>query len=194
MTALDEQTVTVPGMRAAELVLPKLADQLAGLLAQRTNGATQMEEMLDSHSLAQARAHLSPAKREGGTSMPGVASGPAHTSCSKSAAPPPSPPLATWRPTPGSYPSPAAPAPPSAGNTPAAQGTRTSDKRSSSPRSPPSKTPPHTPTTTANEPKVNATTLPSSASRGAAATSCTPCCVTARRTNQPAPSHRSPLG
>ena len=61
MTALDEQTVTVPGTRAADLVLPKLADQLAGLLAQRAEAATQVEEMLDAHPLAQVL-----------TSMPGV--------------------------------------------------------------------------------------------------------------------------
>ncbi|NHC32815.1 IS110 family transposase [Dermacoccus nishinomiyaensis] len=61
MTALDEQTVTVPGTRAADLVLPKLADQLARLLAQRAEAATQVEEMLDAHPLAQVL-----------TSMPGV--------------------------------------------------------------------------------------------------------------------------
>ena len=49
MTALDEQTVTVPGTKAAELVLPKLANQLADLLQQRKEAAEQVEEMLDAH-------------------------------------------------------------------------------------------------------------------------------------------------
>lgn len=44
-TALSEQTVTVPGTRAAELVLPQLATTLAGLLAQRAQAAKQIEEM-----------------------------------------------------------------------------------------------------------------------------------------------------
>lgn len=50
--ALTEQSVTVPGTRAAEIVLPQLATQLAGLLAQRTATAAQIEEMLDAHPLA----------------------------------------------------------------------------------------------------------------------------------------------
>ena len=61
MTALDAQTVTVPGTKAAELVLPKLADQLADLLEQRANAAAQVEEMLDAHPLAKVL-----------TSMPGI--------------------------------------------------------------------------------------------------------------------------
>ncbi len=61
MTALDAQTVTVPGTKAAELVLPKLADQLADLLEQRAHAAAQVEEMLDAHPLAKVL-----------TSMPGI--------------------------------------------------------------------------------------------------------------------------
>lgn len=61
MTALDQQTVTVPGTKAAELVLPKLADQLASLLAQRAQAAAQVEEILDAHPLSQVL-----------TSMPGI--------------------------------------------------------------------------------------------------------------------------
>lgn len=51
--ALTEQTVTVPGTRAAELVLPQLAAQLQGLLAQRAQTANQVEEALDAHPLSQ---------------------------------------------------------------------------------------------------------------------------------------------
>ena len=61
MTALDEQSVTVPGTRAAELVLPQLADQLTSLLTQREQAAAQVEEMLDAHPLAAVL-----------TSMPGI--------------------------------------------------------------------------------------------------------------------------
>ena len=61
MTALDEQSVTVPGTRAAELVLPQLADQLTSLLTQREQAAAQVEEMLDAHPLAAVL-----------TSMPGL--------------------------------------------------------------------------------------------------------------------------
>jgi transposase len=59
--ALTQQTVTVPGARAAELVLPKLAATLAGLLDDRRQAAARVEEMLDAHPLATVL-----------TSMPGV--------------------------------------------------------------------------------------------------------------------------
>ena len=51
--ALTEQTVVVPGTRAAELVLPQMAAQLQGLLAQRAAAAKQVEEALDAHPLSQ---------------------------------------------------------------------------------------------------------------------------------------------
>src|SRR5690606_9143687 len=60
-TALGEQTVTVPGTRAAELVLPKLATTLRELLQQREQAAGQIEEMLDAHPLSTVL-----------TSMPGI--------------------------------------------------------------------------------------------------------------------------
>ena len=50
--ALAEQSVVVPGTRAAELVLPHLAAQLQDLLTQRDQAAAQVEEMLDAHPLA----------------------------------------------------------------------------------------------------------------------------------------------
>ena len=59
--ALTEQTVTVPGTRAAELVLPQLATTLAGLLTQRADAARQIEEMLDAHPLSKVL-----------TSVPGI--------------------------------------------------------------------------------------------------------------------------
>ncbi|GAA1608999.1 IS110 family transposase [Kribbella hippodromi] len=59
--ALTEQTVTVPGTRAAELVLPQLATTLSGLLTQRAEAARQIEEILDAHPLAKVL-----------TSIPGI--------------------------------------------------------------------------------------------------------------------------
>lgn len=61
MTALDEQTVTVPGTTAAETILPRLADSLRDVLRQRDQVATQVERMLDAHPLAGVL-----------TSMPGI--------------------------------------------------------------------------------------------------------------------------
>ncbi|ROO59787.1 transposase IS116/IS110/IS902 family protein [Micromonospora sp. Llam0] len=60
-TALDAQTVVVPGTTAAETVLPRLADSLRDLLRQRDQVAEQVEGMLDAHPLAPVL-----------TSMPGI--------------------------------------------------------------------------------------------------------------------------
>ncbi|WP_328850485.1 IS110 family transposase [Micromonospora globbae] len=61
MTALDEQTVTVPGTTAAETILPRLADSLRDVLQQRDQVAAEVERMLDAHPLASVL-----------TSMPGI--------------------------------------------------------------------------------------------------------------------------
>ncbi|MFV2126289.1 IS110 family transposase [Micromonospora sp. LOL_013] len=61
LTALDAQTVVVPGTTAAETVLPRLADSLRDLLRQRDQVAEQVEGMLDAHPLAPVL-----------TSMPGI--------------------------------------------------------------------------------------------------------------------------
>lgn len=53
LTALGEQTVTVPGTRAAEQVLPRLAEDLARVLDRRKRIAADLEEVLDEHPLAQ---------------------------------------------------------------------------------------------------------------------------------------------
>ena len=60
-TALDAQTVVVPGTTAAETVLPRLADGLSDLLRQRDQVAEQVERMLDAHPLSSVL-----------TSMPGI--------------------------------------------------------------------------------------------------------------------------
>lgn len=44
-TALDEQTVVVPGTDAAALIVPSLADQLKSVLDQRKLLATRIEEL-----------------------------------------------------------------------------------------------------------------------------------------------------
>ena len=51
--ALAEQTVTVPGMAAAELVIPQLAANIEALQAQRDTIAGHGSEMLESFPLAQ---------------------------------------------------------------------------------------------------------------------------------------------
>lgn len=61
LTALDEQTVTVPGTAAAERVLPNLARSLTNTLDQRRQIAAEVEQVLDAHPLAAVL-----------TSMPGV--------------------------------------------------------------------------------------------------------------------------
>ncbi|MEV6449665.1 IS110 family transposase [Amycolatopsis sp. NPDC051716] len=61
MTALGEQTVTVPGTAAADTVLPRLADSLKTVLQQRKQVAEQVEGILDAHPLAGVL-----------TSMPGI--------------------------------------------------------------------------------------------------------------------------
>lgn len=60
-TALDEQTVTVPGTEAAALIVPSLAGSLAAVLDQRKLLAGRIEELLDAHPLSKVL-----------TSMPGV--------------------------------------------------------------------------------------------------------------------------
>ncbi|MEU4745196.1 IS110 family transposase, partial [Actinosynnema sp. NPDC023658] len=52
MTALEEQTVTVPGTTAADTVLPRLADSLKTVRLQRKQVATEVEGLLDAHPLA----------------------------------------------------------------------------------------------------------------------------------------------
>lgn len=60
-TALNEQTVTVPGSTAAESVLPRLAESLKVTLRQRHSLESQIEEMFAAHPLSQVL-----------TSMPGI--------------------------------------------------------------------------------------------------------------------------
>lgn len=61
LAALPAQTVTVPGTKAAETVLPKLADSLKAVLLQRKQIAENIEEMFADHPLAEVL-----------TSMPGI--------------------------------------------------------------------------------------------------------------------------
>ncbi len=52
LAALDAQTVTVPGSKAAEIVLPHLADSLKEVLLQRKRICEDVERMLDDHPLS----------------------------------------------------------------------------------------------------------------------------------------------
>ncbi|MFD3941130.1 IS110 family transposase [Streptomyces sp. NPDC058611] len=52
-TALDEQTVIVPGTEAASLIIPGLAGSLAAVLDQRKLLASRIEELLEAHPLSQ---------------------------------------------------------------------------------------------------------------------------------------------
>jgi transposase len=61
LTALETQSVTVPGSKAAEIVLPKLADSLKEVLLQRKTIGEDVERMLDDHPLSRVL-----------TSMPGI--------------------------------------------------------------------------------------------------------------------------
>jgi transposase len=61
LAALDEQTVSVPGSRSAETILPRLADSLRDVLRHRDQVAGEVERMLDAHPLAKVL-----------TSMPGI--------------------------------------------------------------------------------------------------------------------------
>lgn len=60
-TALDEQTVVVPGTHAAALIVPSLANSLRAVLDQRKLLATRIEELLENHPLSKVL-----------TSMPGI--------------------------------------------------------------------------------------------------------------------------
>ncbi|WP_369383314.1 IS110 family transposase [Streptomyces sp. cg36] len=52
-TALDEQTVVVPGTDAAALIVPSLASSLQSVLEQRKLLAARIEELLEAHPLSQ---------------------------------------------------------------------------------------------------------------------------------------------
>lgn len=60
-TALDEQSVVVPGTDAAALIVPSLAGSLKAVLDQRKLLATRIEELLEAHPLSKVL-----------TSMPGI--------------------------------------------------------------------------------------------------------------------------
>lgn len=69
LTALDEQTVVVPGTEAAALIVPSLAGSLRAVLGQRKLLEKRIQELLDEHPLSKVL-----------TSMPGIETGPAPAS------------------------------------------------------------------------------------------------------------------
>ncbi|MDX6330447.1 MAG: hypothetical protein QOI83_2830, partial [Streptomycetaceae bacterium] len=60
-TALDEQTVVVPGTEAASLILPSLAGSLQAVLEQRKLLEKEITKLLEAHPLSKVL-----------TSMPGI--------------------------------------------------------------------------------------------------------------------------
>jgi transposase len=176
LTALDEQTVTVPGTAAAETVLPRLADSLRDVLEQRDQLAAEVDGILDAHPLAQVL-----------TLMPGIGvrtaarillevgdgssfTTPGHLAAYAGLAPVTRRSGSSIR-----------------GEHPARGGNKQLERAfSPSPRSHPSPTRSAAPTTTANAPKANATTLLSSASPALASTSCSPCSATTHPKSEPA--------
>lgn len=146
----------VPGSKAAEIVLPKLADSLKEVLQQRRSVADDVERILDDHPHSRGedldgRHRLRTAARI----LIEIGDGSSFTSAGHLAA----------------Y----------AGIAPA-RATENSHGHCSCPRSQPCTTRPAAPTTTANAPKERNTTRPRSASPHAAAASCTPCSGTRRST------------
>ncbi|GJF33031.1 hypothetical protein KNE206_57310 [Kitasatospora sp. NE20-6] len=53
LTALDEQTVVVPGPEAAALIVPSLVGSLRAVLEQRKLLERRIQELLDEHPLSQ---------------------------------------------------------------------------------------------------------------------------------------------
>lgn len=54
IATLSTQTVIAPGSKAAEIVLPKLAESLKETLLQRKSIGDDVEKMLDDHPLSQS--------------------------------------------------------------------------------------------------------------------------------------------
>jgi hypothetical protein len=112
--ALDEQTVTVADTAAADRVLPRLAESLKTVLAQRT----------DPRWRGRKDPRCAPSCPGPDIPAPASGSGPPPASCSRSTTPGVSPAPHTWLPTPASLRSPTAPAPLSRGEHPAHAGNR----------------------------------------------------------------------
>jgi hypothetical protein len=178
---LAAQDVTVPAEAATGRVISELAAELDRVTGRRDALAGEIEEAFLSHPSGELLA-----------SMPGIGPRTGAASSPKSATAPPSPAAASSPPTPAWPRSPASPAPPSTPRPAAAEATTGSRTPCSSPRSPPCATPHPKRSTTANAPKANATTPPSSAWPAAAATSSSPCSAPATPTSPPAPQPASP--
>ncbi|CAL9339137.1 hypothetical protein SUDANB146_06274 [Streptomyces sp. enrichment culture] len=171
-TALDEQTVVVPGTTTLDVIVPPLAESLAAVHEQRRALEDQIESRLEARPLAEVL-----------TSMPGVgvrtaavllvtvgdgSSFPsaAHLVSYAGLAP-------TTKPSGTSIHGEHAPG----------AGIGSSNARCSSPCSQLPTTPPPAPATTAAEPEAKPTPRPSSASPATASASCSPCSATEPSTN-----------
>ena len=90
-TALSEQTVTVPGADAVELVIPRVAAQIKELKRQRDIVAEEVEKLVDDFPLSTVLTRYQESE-----------SRPQHRSSWPLATCPRSPPQDTWPPTPES--------------------------------------------------------------------------------------------
>jgi cytidylate kinase len=167
-TALDEQTVTVPGTGTLDVIVPSLAKSLAAVHEQRRTLEARIEALLEAHPLSQVL-----------TSMPGIGVRTAAvllTTVGDGSSFPTAAHLASY--------AGLAPTTRQSGTSIHGEHAPSSNARCSSPRSRPSTTPPPGPTTTAAEPAAKPTPRPSSASPATASASCSPCSATEPSTNR----------
>lgn len=174
--ALGEQTVVVPGTQAATVVMPRLAKQLAALLQQRDEVASEAERLVHAHPLYPVL-----------TSMPGVGvrtaarllTEVAHKAFASAAH------LAAYA---GLAPVTRRSGSSIRGEHPSRRGNKELNEPCFSLRLLPCETRSHAPTTRARSSRANATTKHSSRWPDVDATSCSPCCATGPFTN-----HKPPL-
>ncbi|MFI0715112.1 IS110 family transposase [Streptomyces inhibens] len=187
-TALDEQTVVVPGTDAAALIVPSLAGLLQAVLDQRKLIAARIEELLEAHPLSKVlTSKPGIGVRTGARILIGVGDASSFPSAAHLAA------YAGLAPTTRSSRS------STAANNPPGEETNSSNGPSSSPRSPPWPTRSPRPTTPRRSPKESITPKPSSASPDDEPTCSSPCSARAPTTTHNPPlrvdeTHRAPAG
>ncbi|GGS10332.1 hypothetical protein GCM10010236_76040 [Streptomyces eurythermus] len=171
-TALDEQTVTVPGTDAAALIVPSLAGSLTAVLDQRKLLATRIEELLEAHPLSKVLTSMPGiGVRTGARILIEVGDGSTFPTAGH---------LAAYA---GLAPATRSSGSSIRGEQPSRRGNKQLNGLSSSPRSRPWATRHRGPTTTRRSPRASTTPRPCSASPGGGPTSCSRCSVTEPSTN-----------
>ncbi len=177
--ALDEQTVTVPGTKAAALIVPSLAGSLTAVLDQRKLLAGRIEELLEDHPLSKVlTSMLSVGIRTGARILIEVGDGSTFPTAGH---------LAAYA---GLAPATRSSGSSIRGEQPSRRGNKQLKRPSPSPRSPPWATQPPGPTTTRRSPRASTTPRPCSISPAAGPTSCSRCSATKPSTT-PGPSHQA---